>query len=66
MQFIETIKTKLVGIYDEFVLHWSRPAKGNHVPYKELINYAVGGMGRNVVTYLLTYMALSASNTLLG
>ncbi len=66
MQIIEKVKAKAVGFYDEFVLHWNRPAKGNHVPYKELINYAVGGMGRNMVIYLLTYMALSASNTLLG
>lgn len=66
MQFIEKVKSKVIGVYDEIVLHWNRPAKGNFVSYKELIHYAVGGMGRNMVIYLLTYMALSASNTLLG
>ena len=66
MQIIEKIKGAAVGLYDELVLHWKHPAKGNFVSYKELVNYAVGGMGRNMVTYLLTYMALSASNTLLG
>ncbi len=66
MQFIEKVKSKAVGVYDEIVLHWNRPAKGNFVSYKELVNYAVGGVGKNLVLYLMTYMALSASNTLIG
>lgn len=66
MQIIEKVKNKAIGLYDEVVLHWNRPAKGNSVSYKELINYALGGIGRNMVIYLLTYMGLSASNTLLG
>ncbi len=66
MQIIEKIKNTAVGVYDEVVLHWNRPAKGNSVSYKELINYAIGGFGRHMVTYLLSYMALSAGNTLLG
>ena len=66
MQFIEKVKSKAIGVYDEIVLHWNRPAKGNFVSYKELVNYAVGGVGKNLVLYLMTYMALSASNTLLG
>ena len=66
MQFFEKVKTKAVGVYDELVLHWNRPAKGNFVSYKELVNYAVGGVGKNLVLYLMTYMALSASNTLIG
>ena len=66
MQIIEKIKGAAVGLYDEVVLHWNRPAKGNFVSYKELVNYAVGGVGKNLVLYLMTYMALSASNTLIG
>ena len=66
MQFIEKVKSKAVGVYDEIVLHWNRPAKGNFVSYKELVHYAVGGVGKNLVLYLMTYMALSASNTLIG
>ncbi len=66
MKFINTIKTKVAGIYEDVVLHWNRPAKGNSVPYKEILKYALGGMGQHMVTYLLAYMALSASNTLLG
>lgn len=66
MQFVDKVKTKVVGVYDEIVLHWNRPAKGNFVSYKELVNYAIGGVGRNLVLYLMTYMALSASNTLIG
>lgn len=66
MQIIEKIKGAAIGLYDEVVLHWNRPAKGNFVSYKELVNYAVGGVGKNLVLYLMTYMALSASNTLIG
>ena len=66
MQIIEKVKGAVVGFYDEIVLHWNRPAKGNYVSYKELVNYAVGGVGKNLVLYLMTYMALSASNTLIG
>ncbi len=66
MQIIEKIKGAAVGLYDEVVLHWNRPAKGNYVSYKELVNYAVGGVGKNLVLYLMTYMVLSASNTLIG
>ncbi|MBR2480415.1 MAG: MFS transporter [Clostridia bacterium] len=66
MQFVEKVKSKAVGVYDEIVLHWNRPAKGNFVSYKELVHYAVGGVGKNLVLYLMTYMALSASNTLIG
>ncbi len=66
MKLINTIKTKVVGVYEDVVLHWNRPAKGNSVPYKEILNYALGGMGQHMVTYLLAYMTLSASNTLLG
>ncbi|MBQ8177630.1 MAG: MFS transporter [Clostridia bacterium] len=66
MQIIEKVKGAVVGFYDEIVLHWNRPAKGNYVSYKELVNYAIGGVGKNLVLYLMTYMALSASNTLIG
>ncbi len=66
MQLIEKIKGVFTNLYDEVVLHWNRPAKGNYVSYKELVNYSIGGIGRNMVIYLLTYMGLAASNTLLG
>ena len=66
MQLIEKIKGVFSNLYDEVVLHWNRPAKGNYVSYKELVNYSIGGIGRNMVVYLLTYMGLAASNTLLG
>lgn len=66
MQLIEKIKGVFSNLYDEVVLHWKRPAKGNYVSYKELVSYSIGGIGKNMVTYLLTYMGLAASNTLLG
>ena len=66
MQLINKVKTLAVGLYDEIILHWNKPAAGNSIPYKEYLNYSLGGMGQRMVTYLLGYMALSATNTLLG
>lgn len=66
MKLVQKAKDLVNSLYEEVVLHWNRPAKGNSVPYKEVLNYALGGMGQHMVTYLLAYMALSASNTLLG
>lgn len=66
MKLIQKAKELVNNLYEEVVLHWNRPAKGNSVPYKEVLNYALGGMGQHMVTYLLGYMTLSASNTLLG
>ena len=62
----DKVKKLLINLYDEVTLHWSKPAKGNSVSYREFLNYSLGGMGQRMVTYLLGYMALSATNTLLG
>lgn len=54
------------SVYDEVTLYWKKPAKGNYVSYKELLNLGLGGMGQQLVTLLLGYMGLGATNTLLG
>lgn len=58
---------KLVsGVFKDVTSHWKRPAEGNFVSYKELINLALGGMGNQLTMQLIWNMGLSAGNTLFG
>lgn len=58
---------KLVsGVFKDVTSHWKRPAEGNFVSYKELINLALGGMGNQFTMQLIWNMGLSAGNTLFG
>lgn len=58
---------KLVsGVFKDVTSHWRRPAEGNFVSYKEIVNLGLGGMGNNFTMVLVGYMGLNAGNTLLG
>lgn len=58
---------KLVkGVFQDVTSHWKRPAEGNFVSYKEIVNLGLGGMGNNFTMLLVGYMGLNAGNTLLG
>ena len=58
---------KLVsGVFKDVTSHWKRPAEGNFVSYKEIVNLGLGGMGNNFTMVLVGYMGLNAGNTLLG
>lgn len=58
---------KLVsGVFKDVTSHWKRPAEGNFVSYKEIVNLGIGGMGNNFTMVLVGYMGLNAGNTLLG
>lgn len=58
------VKNTASFIITDVTSHWSKPGKGNYVPYKEILNYSIGGMGQNMLIYLLGYMALGVTNTL--
>ena len=45
---------------------WKTPARGNYVSYKEIVNYSIGGMGKEMVLLLATYLGLGIGNTLFG
>lgn len=62
VKILEKTKGVLVDVKD----HWSKPAPGNHVSYKEILSFGVGGMGQQFVTILIGYLAFSTGNTLLG
>ena len=40
----------------DLISQWKVPAKGNYVSYKEIINYSIGGMGRDMVLLLANYL----------
>lgn len=45
---------------------WTRPSNGNYVSYKEITAYSVGGMGKEMVLLIATYLGLGIGNTLFG
>ena len=60
------VKTIVSNVYKDLTTHWKRPAQGNFVSYKEIINLGLGGMGNQFTMVLVGYMGLNAGNTLLG
>lgn len=60
------VKDKAVGFVGGIVKHWGHPAPGKEVPYKEYLNYGIGGMGVQFILVLTTCFTLNAGNTLLG
>lgn len=63
--FKKPIQT-VCGVAADIRGHWSKPAKGNYVSYKEILNLGVGGMGVQFFTIVLAYFSLSSSSTLMG
>ena len=61
---ISKLKETVSFVWTDITTHWNKPGRGNYVPYKEVLNYSIGGMGQNMVVYLLGYMALGVTNTL--
>ena len=46
--------------------YWNEPAKGNYVPYKEVVSIGVAGFGFNFTTVLAGAIGLDAANFLVG
>lgn len=46
--------------------YWNEPAKGNYVPYKEVVNLGVAGFGVNWTSLLASTIGLDAANFLVG
>lgn len=46
--------------------HWSSPAPGRYVPFKEILSYGVGGMGVHFATTLASAIGLTAGNWIVG
>lgn len=46
--------------------HWSSPAPGRYVPFREILSYGVGGMGVHFATTLASAIGLTAGNWIVG
>ena len=46
--------------------HWSRPASGKYIPYKEMAAYSLAGFGYQLIGVLTGYLGLAATNTFIG
>lgn len=57
---------KVKSIISNIKQHWSTPAEGNYVPYKEVVTIGVAGFGVNWTSHLANTIGLSASNFLVG
>lgn len=65
-QSIQRLKTLAGDVVTDVKVHWNRPGKNRVVPYKEIMNYGIGGMGKDMLFYFISFMGLAAGNTLLG
>lgn len=57
---------KIKGLISEVTSHWSKPASGKYIPYKEFAAYSIGGIGVNTINSLFGYVALNANCLLIG
>ncbi len=62
----KSIFTKAGNLIRTIKNHWSVPAKGNYVPYKEVAALSGAGFGVQWTTLLASTIGLSASNFLVG
>lgn len=46
--------------------YWNTPAKGNYVPYKEIVNVGIAGFGVHWASSLASTIGLDAANFLVG
>lgn len=67
MKTADTKQTSKIGkLIANIRLHWNEPAKGNYMPYKEVLAYAGGGIGVKFLAVMATNMILSTTNVLIG
>ncbi|MDR2266833.1 MAG: MFS transporter [Christensenellaceae bacterium] len=60
------ITQKISDVFTDVRAHWKKPAPKKYIPYKEMANYSIAGIGYNLVALLTTYLGLGATNTFVG
>lgn len=60
------IVTKVKSVIQTAKEYWSVPAKGNYIPYKEVISLSGAGFGVHWTTLLASAIGLDAANFLVG
>lgn len=60
------LKQKISDVISIGKKYWNTPAKGNYVPYKEVVNIGIAGFGVHWTTTLASTIGLDAANFLIG
>lgn len=47
-------------------IYWNRPPAGRYMPYKEVVSYAVGGIGAYFLIYVIQQLTLAVNNFIIG
>lgn len=58
--------SKVKGFVRNITTHWSKPADGKYVPYKEIAAYSVGGMGVQFLAAVFGQFQMNASCMMMG
>lgn len=51
---------------EKFKKYWKTPPEGRYMPYKEIASLSGGGIGVRFVSYCVSQMIISTTNTLIG
>lgn len=60
------IKNTVVSVGRNFKNHWKTPPEGRYMTFKEIASLSGGGIGVRAITYCVSQMILSTSNSLIG
>ncbi len=60
------IVSKVKTVFSTAKEYWTEPAKGNYIPYKEVVSISGAGFGVHWMTLLASTIGLDAANLLVG
>lgn len=63
---MSALKQKINDVISFAKMYWNTPAKGNYVPYKEIVNVGIAGFGVHWASSLASTIGLDAANFLVG
>lgn len=63
---MSALKQKISDVISFAKKYWNTPAKGNYVPYKEIVNVGIAGFGVHWASSLASTIGLDAANFLVG
>lgn len=59
-------KSKVSGLIDNVKYYWNDPPKGKYMPFKEIVAYAVGGIGSYFLIAMGTALIVNTTNMIVG
>ncbi|MCD7871916.1 MAG: MFS transporter [Clostridiales bacterium] len=60
------LKEKIVSVVDNVKYYWTEPPKGRYMTFKEIVSYAVGGIGAYFIITMGTNLIVSTTNMIVG